>query len=340
MSLARSTPGLAGIAIAALLLCVCRASAENAGGAAGEDAGGAFDPWNQAAQYELEYRADLTDLPAGDERRVWIPMPAQTPIQRVLSYQVDSPWTYEITEDSYGNRFIYLEAHAAAPSAQVVARYTVERSPAKVGLAGSADGVGRRDDPKRFLAAARRIPLDGVIEKIAARQTKEYTTKPQKIRALYDYVYDTMSYSKVGDGWGQGDAVWACTKKYGNCTDFHSLFIGMARSQGIPARFHIGFPIDPTKSAGERAGYHCWAEVHQEDSGWIPIDASDAKKAGRRDDYFGFLPSDRVEFTVGRDLVLEPAQAGDPINYFIYPYAEVDRQVIPQLPARLIFRRL
>jgi transglutaminase-like putative cysteine protease len=26
-------------------------------------------------------------------------------------------------------------------------------------------------------------------------------------------------------------------------TDFHSLFIAMARSQKIPARFQIGFPI-------------------------------------------------------------------------------------------------
>ena len=31
-----------------------------------------------------------------------------------------------------------------------------------------------------------------------------------------------------------GDAVWACTSKYGNCTDFHSLFIGMARSPASP----------------------------------------------------------------------------------------------------------
>jgi hypothetical protein len=32
----------------------------------------------------------------------------------------------------------------------------------------------------------------------------------------------------------------------------------------------------------------------------------------------------RVQFSVGRDLVLNPAQAGEPLNYFVYPYVEVD----------------
>jgi len=32
----------------------------------------------------------------------------------------------------------------------------------------------------------------------------------------------------------------------------------------------------------------------------------------------------RVQFTVGRDIRLDPPQQGDPLNYFIYPYAELD----------------
>jgi transglutaminase-like putative cysteine protease len=44
-----------------------------------------------------------------------------------------------------------------------------------------------------------------------------------------------MRYDKTGTGWGRGDVLYACDAKKGNCTDFHSLFIAMARSQGIPA---------------------------------------------------------------------------------------------------------
>ena len=30
-----------------------------------------------------------------------------------------------------------------------------------------------------------------------------------------------------------------------------------------------------------------------------------------------------MQFTLGRDIVLSPAQAGEPLNYSIYPYVEV-----------------
>src|SRR5947207_2846041 len=80
---------------------------------------------------------------------------------------------------------------------------------------------------------------------------------------------------------GQGDSVWACESKYGNCTDFHSLFISLARSQKIPAQFEIGFPIPEKRSADEMSevpGYHCWAKFRPQGKGWIPVDISEASK--------------------------------------------------------------
>ena len=43
-----------------------------------------------------------------------------------------------------------------------------------------------------------------------------------------------------------------------------------------------------------------------------------------KDYYFGNLTEDRVTFCGGRDLELIPKQDGDPLNFFIYPYVEVD----------------
>ena len=40
--------------------------------------------------------------------------------------------------------------------------------------------------------------------------------------------------------------------------------------------------------------------------------------------FFGKLNENRVQFTTGRDIVLEPKQEGPPLNYFVYPYVEVD----------------
>jgi transglutaminase-like putative cysteine protease len=303
---------------------------------------GAFDPWTEPARYEIEYRADLASLGARSAEvvRVWLPTPAANAYQAVLSSEVEAPWPHRETRDRYGNRFVYLEGKdEARTGSAAVLRFAVERRPAR-GVSRSEARQGTPLDPQLHLGTQRKVPLDGVIREIAEQQSRGLETDAEKVRAFYDYVYRTMRYSKEGEGWGRGDAVWACTSRYGNCTDFHSLLLGMARSQGIPARFVIGFPIPPDQTEAAVTGYHCWAEVYEAERGWLPLDASEAWKAKRKDDYFGTLPSDRVEFTVGRDLVLEPPQQGEPVNYFIYPYAEVDGSPVASLPWTLQFRRV
>ena len=101
----------------------------------------------------------------------------------------------------------------------------------------------------------------------------------------------------------------------------------------------IGFPI-PDAAKGEIGGYHCWAELYDEKRGWIPGDASEAKNKGLKDAYFGTLPNDRIEFSLGRDVVLDPPQHGEPLNYFIYPYAEVDGKAAGDVKRSFRFKRL
>jgi transglutaminase-like putative cysteine protease len=308
------------------------------------NAGQNFDPWTQTARYEFEYRVDLGSLPDGSETRLWIPAPSDTASQTLLSTEIESPWSHRVNTDAYGNRIIFTE-HSGEPlardaSAKFVARFVVERSPSSgVSATAAATQPGERLDPSHYLSAQRKIPLDGLIADIADHESRGLESNPEKIRAFYDYVVRTMTYAKHGEGWGNGDAIWACTSKYGNCTDFHSLFIGLARSQGIAARFLIGFPIGTDEVSGEIPGYHCWAEVYEADRGWFPLDASEAKKKSQIEAYFGNLPSDRIEFTVGRDLTLTPPQTGDPVNFFIYPYGEVDGKRVENIPATFHYVR-
>jgi transglutaminase-like putative cysteine protease len=103
--------------------------------------------------------------------------------------------------------------------------------------------------------------------------------------------------------------VWACDSKHGNCTDFHSPFIGMLRADGIPARFDIGFPLPESKDEGDIAGYRCWAEFYAPKTGWIPVDISEAWKAKERGNYFlGSIDADRVPFSTGRGIALSPGR--------------------------------
>jgi hypothetical protein len=78
------------------------------------------------------------------------------------------------------------------------------------------------------------------------------------------------------------------------------------------------------------AGYHCWAKFLPRGRGWVAIDISEANKFPEMSEYyFGNLTADRVTFSVGRDLTLDPPQAGPPLNFFVYPYVEVDGKPYP-----------
>src|SRR5262249_5077307 len=179
-----------------------------------------------------------------------------------------------------------------------------------------------RAELQRALRADRLVTLSPRVRKLADEVTAGKTAPLEQARAIYDYLLATMKYDKTVPGWGNGDTERGCDIRKGNCTDFHSLFISLARAKGIPARFVIGFPL--TAADGHVAGYHCWAEFYVRGRGWIPVDASDASKSSDpavRDYLFGHLDPNRVQFTVGRDLNLKPRTV-EPLNYFLYPYAE------------------
>ena len=282
--------------------------------------------------FEFTYLTRIPGLPADAKTsRIWIPLPQSDAYQTISDLTIESPFPYATHHDSeYGNEYAYLEVPAAkvAGPAEVRVTFQVTRQEHRVALgahsmaANTGTGAG---DLRRFLQPDRRVPLAGIIGELSAQETRGMQDPLAKARAIYDYVIATMRYDKSGTGWGNGDAIWACTAKRGNCTDFHSLFIGMVRAAGIPARFEIGFPLPEDQHGGTIPGYHCWAEFYVAPYGWIPVDASEAWKHPEKKNYFfGAHDDNRLQFSVGRDIRLDPPQQGVPLNYFVYPYAEVD----------------
>src|SRR5258708_19007934 len=235
--------------------------------------------------FEFTYLTRIPGLPAeAKTSRIWIPLPQSDAYQTISELKIESPFPYATHRDSeYGNEYAYLEVPAAkvAGPAEVRVTFQVTRQEHRVALgarpmaANAGTGAG---DLRRFLQPDRRVPLAGIIRELSAQETRGMQDPLAKARAIYDYVIATMRYDKSLTAWGNGDAIWACTAKRGNCTDFHSLFIGMMRAAGIPARFEIGFPLPTDQHAGTIAGYHCWAEFYVERYGWIPVDASEAWK--------------------------------------------------------------
>jgi len=213
--------------------------------------------------------------------------------------------------------------------------------PAKiVGAQEKTAANGSRDPAlQRWLRPDRLVPIGGRIREMALEVTRGKTSDLEKARAVYDYAADNLKYDKSGTGWGRGDIYYACDIKRGNCTDFHAVFTGFTRAVGIPARFEIGFPLPPDRREGEIAGYHCWAQFYLQGYGWVPLDASEGgKNPDRRSYFFGADDEHRVLFTIGRDIRLSPAQRGEPLNFFVYPYVEVDGRAFEKVQKKFYFR--
>jgi transglutaminase-like putative cysteine protease len=305
--------------------------------------------------FHFTYNFTVKDIPAGAKQvRVWIPVPQTDPHQAVRVIAVKAPSKTQMTnEPEYGNRMIYAEMqNPASGKAEFTLEYEVTRREYSRGDYAQLERKSRDKDKdqkpramsvsmNRLVAPDNLIPIDGKIKALAVDVTGSQTGTIAKAKAAYDYLFTNMRYEKTGSGWGRGDAVWACDAKHGNCTDFHSPFIGMLRADGIPARFDIGFPLPENKDKGDIAGYHCWAEFYATKTGWVPVDISEAWKAKEKEDYFfGSVDANRVQFSIGRDIMLSPRQDGPALNYFIYPYIEIDGKPYEKLDKQFSFEEV
>lgn len=276
-------------------------------------------------QFEFIYEVLNSDFPLGESVEVYVPIPSNTVGQKILTQSLHSTWQGEIGEEAIHNNRYYRLRRDAGDSTALEARlsWTIARQPvAAYGAGKLADSQRRKALEADALVPVNHEILQPIIKEIYTNRSNE--SSAATARAIYDWVVDNVEYKKTGSGWGNGDAFWACNERYGNCTDFHALFISLARSEGIPARFEIGFPVPVDRPEGQIGGYHCWVHFYLPETGWLPIDASEAAKHPEmRESLYGGNPADRIHFSSGRDLVLSEASRKQPLNYFIYPYAEV-----------------
>jgi transglutaminase-like putative cysteine protease len=297
----------------------------------------------ETRHFTFHYGFTVKNAPAGERLQVWIPAARSDDFQEVKVVSANGDLKLKKTHESrFGNEMYYAEvSKVTQPELHFEVVYDVirhERLTLGIARPHLTEVQLKERDRKDYLQPDKLVPVTGLPAQLAAKETEGKTTPLDKARAIYDYVFTTMRYDKTGTGWGRGDVLYACDARKGNCTDFHSLFIAMARSQGIPARFEIGFPLPPDKHAAEIAGYHCWADFFEPQHGWIPVDISEAwKHQEKRDYFFGAHDVNRVQFTMGRDLRLSPPQEGAPLNYFVYPYVEVGGKEYPNLSLAFSF---
>jgi transglutaminase-like putative cysteine protease len=275
--------------------------------------------------FEFVYRVELPKLSA--PARLWLPLPLTDRSQRVVTRSLSTPGQRRVLEDRpNANQVLLVDLEPKDGEGVVELRFGVERFE-------KGPWAEPLTDRARYLQADRLAPLTPEIVRTAGEVTAGKATDLIKARALYDHVMERMSYKRVGEGWGQGDLVYACDTRSGNCSDYHTYFIALARAAGLPARFAVGATIPAARDSGGISSYHCWAEFYA-DGKWWPVDISEADKySNLATYYFGHHPANRIELSRGRDLVLDPGPRSGPINFLAHPMLEVDGK-----PVRLLGR--
>jgi transglutaminase-like putative cysteine protease len=91
------------------------------------------------------------------------------------------------------------------------------------------------------------------------------------LHALSDLIRDRITY-QAGTTHSATTAEEAVVHGYGVCQDHTHIFIGAARSLGIPARYVSGYLLMDDRVDQEAT--HAWAEAHVDGLGWVGFDIS------------------------------------------------------------------
>lgn len=290
---------------------------------------------------------DLSAQEAGKEVRLWIPYPVSNSDQLITDIKVFG---------DYSESAVYTDRENGTPI--LFARWDKDAKSRKMTLAFSAKRreVTRKDFPrsepcwdasafKPYLGATRLGPIDGEVKALAMKITAGQKTVLAKAKAIYDWTCSNMYRDPNTRGCGTGDVCALLKKPGGKCTDISSVYIALCRAAGVPAREVFGLRLGK-KAEEDITGYqHCWAEFYLPGYGWVPADPADVRKAmlvenlkeadpktAQYKSYFwGGIDPYRIELSTGRDVTLNPPQAGDPLNTFGYPFAQVGERTVDWL---------
>ena len=203
----------------------------------------------------------------------------------------------------------------------------------------------------RFLRATRLIPTDGIVKTTADAITKGVYTDIEKARAIYDWVVDNTFRDPKVVGSGTGDIRFMLESKNlgGKCVDINTLYVGLARAAGLPARDVYGLRVARSEKGLASLGLasnnatraqHCRAEVYLVGYGWVPVDPADVRKVALEEPPGGLGPDDErvkiararlfgswemnwIAYNFAHDVSLRGSRRGA-VPFFMYPQGETN----------------
>ncbi len=274
---------------------------------------------------------------AQDLVELWIPTPMEGGgYQKLISRELSGNATTVSIASESGN-----------PAPFVHARWDKVKDPVLkiVNVVEVADRDGVLPGPSggdTYLAPTTHVQTDGIVMETSAKIVAGATDPDKKARAIYDWIVEKTARDAAVRGCGLGDVKATLTtgNLRGKCADLNSLFVGLARAAGIPAREVFGQRVATSaysKSLGKEGdnskAQHCRAEYYSAaKNGWVPVDPADVRKfileenlpltdakvAAVREKFFGYWEGTWVAFNFARDFKLAGYDAGT-VNFFMYP---------------------
>lgn len=299
----------------------------------GETDGSVTTPPSSA--FDFSYIVRVTPPSGSNKIRVWMPLPSTDQFQTISELQITSPVRVQIHKlRRYKNQYAYFDVD----SARVRIGFEVRVAFHVVRYERWLDFTSRKALPgpppkeiEPFVQSDALIPVDGSTEHLSRQLTEGLSDPIEKARKIYDYVISNIQHSDQTPAVGRADIARVLQSHQGDCADFHSLFITLARAAGIPARIEIGFSLPEDQKQGTLSGYQSWAEFYVNGLGWIPLDAwgSSQRSGKNHEQFFGFLDAHRVMISMGRAIALDPASVAARPGNAAYPSIEADGQTSP-----------
>lgn len=301
--------------------------------------------------FEVVTRVEIAK-PAGTTR-VWVPVPA---VDEDWQRTVGNSWsgnaaTMRLVHDpKYGAAMFYAEwpASQKAPVVELVSRFATRDRAVDLSKPSKAQPLPASD--RAFYTAATELqPTDGIVAKTAYEITRGKRTDVEKSRAIYDWIVDNTERDPKTRGCGVGDikAMLESGNLGGKCADLNALYVGLARSVGLPARDVYGVRVAKSEFGYRSLGagspnitraQHCRAEVWLAGFGWVPVDPADVRKVvleerpqpttladplvtAVRRKLFGAWEMNWLAYNRAHDVSL-PGSTGPKIGFLMYPQAE------------------
>lgn len=249
-----------------------------------------------STRYKVVERVTLVNHGPGapDKHNLWVALISTVaPYQQVEAMEI-TPAGFHLFTDEHGNRYAEFDFGSMPADSRTVVeiRYQVTVNELAYDLAHCFGPV-----PEEWTEAELHIEIDNPqVRSLANDLAQGQADACQQLRAIYDYIGNTLTYTYNGENWG---AQAALGPMGADCTEYAALMAALSRALGLPARYLEGvtYLTEATSDLGRVE--HAWLEVYLPGIGWAPMDPTFGRLPTLRDTYFARMPPDHIIVTRG-----------------------------------------